>query len=131
MNWIVPLMIAGSVWAAESGKKIDVIDPAWGKFVIKVEKAAKPVQNPIRMDVSVLCKDQRTKPTSVTPKEEELLDHDSICAFDKYTFDKEQKILTVAFTVSKTEDEVALCKDHQKQEFDLKKLCAPWTSVAK
>jgi hypothetical protein len=131
MNFITALILAGSLWAVDNQKKIEVVDPTWGAFTIKLEKTDGPVQNRIQLDVSVVCKDQRKSPTSVTPKEEELLDHDHICSFDRYNFDKEQKVMTLAFTVSKTVDDEAKCIDRMVQTFDLKKVCEAWTSVAK
>ncbi|MGZ3722138.1 MAG: hypothetical protein ACXVA9_04355 [Bdellovibrionales bacterium] len=125
---LLAFLIGSSLWAAEPSKSIDIVDPAWGKFTIKVADEGKPAQEPIRVDLTVLCKDQREKPTSVLPKPEELMKHDKICAFDKYSFDKEQKILTLQFTTSETEENEAKCKKHWKQDFEMKKICASWTS---
>jgi hypothetical protein len=115
-----------NLWAAELSKSIDIVDPAWGKFTIRVEDAGKPVTDPIRVDVTLLCNDQRPKPTSVLPAAQELLDHDKICAFDKYAFDRDKKILTVQITTSETVGNEAKCQKHMQQTFELKKLCANW-----
>lgn len=126
---ILALFFGLNLWAASPSKTLDVVDPVWGKFTIKVEDAGQPVQEPIRMDLSVLCKDQRVTPTSVVPKREELLNHDRICAFDSFSYDREKKILILQFSTSETENDEAKCKKHWKQTFELKKICAPWTSA--
>jgi hypothetical protein len=125
---ILAVFLGLNLWAAEPMKTVDVVDPVWGKFIIKVEDAGQPVEEPIRVDLTVLCKDQREKANSVSPKPEELMNHDKICAFDRYTFDRETKILTLHFTTSETEEDEAKCKKHWKQEFAMKKICASWTT---
>jgi hypothetical protein len=120
-------LLTSVVWAADPAKSIDIADPAWGTFTIRVADAGKPAQDPIKLDLTLLCKDQRVKPTAALPSDETLINHDSICAFDRYIFDREKKVLTVQFSTSEVDGEEAKCQKHWKRTFEMKKLCTGWT----
>jgi hypothetical protein len=134
---VVGLSLLASVAFAETApekepdfapiKKQLAVEADAGNYEINLEFGFdKPTYEAIRMDLTVLCKDQRTAPNAAKPETEKLLDAEKICSLDDYSYDKKTQTLTVKYSTGKQEGELSSCKDHWQQKFDSKEICGQW-----
>lgn len=108
-------------------KTYSLKDSRLGDLDVKIVDVEEPAAYPLRMTISVLCKDNRVQKNSIKPKLESVLKDDKICHFKEYVFNKDSKILTVRFQTAAADDSGEFqCQAHWAQDFNLEKLCSAW-----
>lgn len=116
---------AGTGLPVEVPKSLEIND-TWANVKLEFDSNVEPVWHPISMQLTLTCKDQRRTPNNVAPVAQDLPIHKTIGEFGSHSFDDKEKILTLVYYISDTEEGPAEPDKKITYKADLKTLCKAW-----
>ena len=122
--FFVLMTLSSTVFGASESFMIK--DAELGTLRVQIIEIGEPIYQPLKMRVSVLCKDRRLQRNLIQPTWQDVMPVQSICDFRPHHYDSNKRQLTLHFTTSEPTSGQAKCDAGWSQNFNFSELCSAW-----